>query len=79
MAEIDNKTREEEYRFILDFWSLRKQFYTPEDTDEYWSSLCNSANDLSVKYGNNPYFNSLINACVNDIDRRYRKEKRKRL
>ena len=79
MAEIDNKTREEEHRFILDFWNFRKKFYTPEDQDGYWQELCNAADDLAVKYGYNAYFNNLINVCVNDIDRRYRKEKRKRL
>ncbi len=78
MSEIRNKEREEEHKFILDFWSFRKKFYVPEDNDEYWESLCNDANNLAVKYENNEYFNQLIVCCVNDIEGRYRKEKARR-
>lgn len=79
MASTQAKEIPEESRFMTDFWNFRKKFYLPESTDEYWESLCNAADDLATKYGYNPYFNNLINVCVNEIDRRYRKEKRKRL
>lgn len=72
MAEIDNKAREEEHRFILDFWNFRKQFYTPEDIDDYWQELVNAADDLSQKYENKKYYQDLIISCCTDIDKRYR-------
>ena len=79
MASVERKDIEQEAQFMSDFWKFRKRFYIPEKSDEYWESLCNAADDLAAKYGYNPYFNNLISVCVNDIDRRYRKEKRKRL
>ena len=79
MASVERKDIEQEAEFMSDFWKFRKKYYIPEGSDEYWESLCNASDNLAVKYGNNPYFNNLINVCVNEIDRRYRKEKRKRL
>lgn len=72
MAEIDSKSREEEHRFILDFWNFRKKFYLPESTGKYWQELVNAADDLSRKYGNKKYYQDLIIACCTDIDKRYR-------
>ena len=78
MASVERKDIEQEAEFMSDFWKFRKKYYIPEKSDEYWEALCSAADDLAVKYGYNPYFNNLINVCVNEIDRRYRKEKRKR-
>lgn len=75
MAGVNARDIPIESRFMTDLWSLRKQFYIPEEPDSFWEKLCNAADDLYNKYPSE-YFEKLIIACVMDIDKRFRSNRR---
>lgn len=75
MSEVLAKDIPIEQQFMTDFWKFRKKYYIPENSDNYWSDMCNSADALSDKYGRNQYMTDVIMACVNDFERRYRRIK----
>lgn len=75
MSEVLAKDIPEEQQFMKDYWIFRKQYYNPEDSDDYWSKVCSSADNLYNKYGEKEYFKKIILACLDDLDKRY-KEKR---
>ena len=39
-----------EFKFMTDYFKFIQKFYTPEDKDEYWSSLLEEGNKLHDKY-----------------------------
>ena len=39
-----------EYDLFNDFWKIVKEYNIPEDTDEYWTGLINSADEFAKKY-----------------------------
>lgn len=75
MSEVLAKDIPIEQQFMTEFWRFRKKYYIPENSDNYWSDMCNSADALSDKYGRNQYMTDVIMACVNDFERRYRRIK----
>ena len=59
-----------ESEMMNDFWKFRKDFYYPEDSDDYWNQIMESANTLSKKY-NSEYMDQLLLVCVNEIEQRF--------
>lgn len=76
MASISSNEIPEEYRFMGEFFNLRKKYYTPEDNDEYWEQLILESNELAKKYNTN-YFTELILCMVDDIEKRFRGKPKK--
>lgn len=82
MASIIGKDIPVESQFMKDYWRFRKEFYIPEQDDDYWRSLDEAANKLVYEYDpeviKNPnkksYFKEIVLACVSEIESRFRKE-----
>lgn len=53
---------------INEIWHFLKTFYEFEDTDEYWSRLHATANELS---GKSILMDMFILCCVEDIEKRF--------
>lgn len=75
MAGVSAKDIPIESRFMTDLWAFRKRFYVPEEPDSFWEKLCDEADDLYNKYPSE-YFEKLIIACVMDIDKRFRSDRK---
>lgn len=76
MAAVLGKDIPIESQFMTDYWKFRKEFYIPEDNDEYWKQLHGKANSLAEKYGRESYMEDLIRVCVNNLETRYRRAKK---
>lgn len=82
MASVLGKEIPKESQFMTEYWRFRKQFYIPEDNDEYWNELVNAADSLMHKYDpeliKNPnkksHYKNIVLSCVDEIETRYRKE-----
>ena len=48
-----------EFCFFTEFWMLVQKYYIPEDTEEYWQSLDDNANELAEKY-DDKFFDALL-------------------
>lgn len=68
MAAISDKRKEIESRFMSDYWKIRKEKSTPEDRTDYWEDVVKSLTDLSEKYDRDPYIDTILLACVDDIE-----------
>ena len=51
MAKADFKRGTEEFMMFGDFYNLFKEFWFPEDTDEYWEELIEESEKFYKKYG----------------------------
>lgn len=68
----------EEWQFFQDYYNFRQKFYEPEITEEWFEKLSKEADKMSKKYENTSikeYVKSMILAHLEDIDRRYKREK----
>lgn len=74
MASVTSKDIPTEFQMFGELFNLRKQFYIPEDSDEFWENAMNSFENLYKKYPTE-YCRELVTATVNDIERRYRMER----
>ena len=69
-AAISDARKAIETPFMNDFWALRKAMGEPEDRQEYWSELMNSANSLAEKYNRDPYIVVMLLGCIEDLEKR---------
>lgn len=68
MAQIGETRKSIEAPFMNDYWRFRKEKSTPEDRTDYWDDVVKSLTDLSEKYGMDPYIDTILLACVDDIE-----------
>ena len=73
MASIEATKIPTEQKFMGDFWNFRKSYYSPEESDDYWTALIDAATALSEKY-KIEYLDQMILVCVDDIEQRYKKQ-----
>ena len=66
---IDTEHLKLEKEIMTDYWSFRREWYSMEKTDEYFSGLVQASNVLHEKY-HNDYLDQLILVCADDIERR---------
>ena len=64
----------EEYELFNDFWKLCQSFWVPEDTDEYWKRLHDSA--VAFGNGHGQFAMKLALAYISEMERKM-KEVRK--
>ena len=50
MAGAELKKGTEAWMMYADFWNLIKDFWIPEDNDDYWNQLVNVSNEFAEKY-----------------------------
>jgi len=70
MAEITEARKKMESSFMGDYWNMRKAIAEPEENDEYWNNLLKVTSDMGKKYGNDLYVESVLLACIIDIESR---------
>ena len=75
MASVTAKEIPEEQMFFTDLWNLRKKYYTPEDNDDYWSSMINEFTELRVKYEKVSISYKMILLIMDDLEMRYKENK----
>ena len=75
MASVTAKEIPEEQMFFTDLWNLRKKYYTPEDSDDYWSSMINEFTELRVKYEKVSISYKMILIVMDDLEMRYKENK----
>ncbi|MCD8200493.1 MAG: hypothetical protein LUD47_00275 [Clostridia bacterium] len=51
MASVDANKIPEIKKFMEDLWKMIKDFWEPEDTDEYWRAVVDRVDELVGKYG----------------------------
>ena len=64
-----------EWQMFADYYKIYQDFYTPEDSDEYWKSLVAEADKFYKKY-NTQYAKSIILAYVESRSKIYKKKKK---
>ena len=75
MASVTAKEIPEEQKFFTELWNLRKKYYTPEDNDDYWSSMINEFTELRVKYEKVSISYKMILLIIDDLEMRYKENK----
>ena len=75
MASVTAKEIPEEQKFFTEFWNLRKKYYTPEDNDDYWSSMVNEFTELRDKYDKISISYKMILIVMDDLEMRYKENK----
>lgn len=74
MASVTSKDIPLEFQMFGELVNLRKEFYIPEDSDEYWVKVVASFDALYEKYPTD-YCRDLVLATVKDLESKYRKLK----
>lgn len=67
MAKAEFKRGTEEFMMFADFYNLFKQFWYPEDTDEYWEELMEECDKFYRKY-NSVYAKHLALAIAEALE-----------
>ena len=75
MASVTAKEIPEEQKFFTELWNLRKKYYTPEDNDDYWSSMVNEFTELRDKYDKISISYKMILIVMDDLEMRYKENK----
>lgn len=75
MASVTAKEIPEEQKFFTELWNLRKKYYIPEDSDEYWNSVVNDFTELKDKYRGVSISYRIILLIINDLELRYKEKK----
>ena len=75
MGSVKFEKGSKEFCFFREFWDLIQKYYIPENTDEYWQSLDEDANDLANKY-DDKFFDSLIISFVTEMAKKLEEGKR---
>ena len=57
------------WRDAYTFW---KTNYDGSESDAFWTKLVESADEICKKHGESRFAASLLYACVDDIERRYK-------
>ena len=71
MASVVNKDIPLEFQMFGELFNLRKEYYIPEDNDEYWEKVIAAFENLHERFPTE-YCRDLVIATVNDLDRRYK-------
>ncbi len=75
MASVTAKEIPEEQKFFTELWNLRKKYYIPEDSDEYWNSVVNEFTELKYKYRGVSISYRIILLIIDDLELRYKEKK----
>lgn len=75
MASVTAKEIPEEQKFFTELWNLRKKYYIPEDSDEYWNSVVNDFTELKDKYRGVGISYRIILLIIDDLELRYKEKK----
>ena len=68
MAQIKPDRQQFESAFMSAFWKFRKEVGEPEKSDSYWDALVKKADALAEQFGRDPYTDSMIVLCVDELD-----------
>lgn len=74
MASVTSKDIPLEFQMFGELFNLRKEFYIPEDNDEYWEKVVTFFDTLYEKYPTD-YCRNLALVTVKDFEDKYRKMK----
>lgn len=61
-----------EREYQTDLWVLRKDFYNPEESEQFWSALIEAVDVIHEKYKSD-YVDQMLLVCVDDIEHRFKK------
>ena len=68
---------EAERKFFIDYWDLRKRYYSAENEPEsFWENLVRETDEMSRKYPGK-YQRDLLIALIADIENRAREKKKR--
>ena len=59
-----------EYQFMADFYTFCRDYYEPEQKDEYWKKLVEEATALCNKYDNMDFAVGLVMGFINYTEKR---------
>lgn len=57
-----------EWYMFKDFWRLAQEFYTPEESDEYWKNFIDAADVFYEKHKNIPLAKELALALASTLE-----------
>ena len=66
-----NEQMQTEFSYFGEVWTLFKRNYDVRQSDEYWESLIEAANEIDKRY-NCRLCRDLIKAVLNELDRKGR-------
>lgn len=72
MGRAEGSEIPKESEMMNDFWKFRKDYYWPEDTEEYWDRIMDAADRLSKKH-KSEYMDELLLICVYETEQRFMK------
>lgn len=58
--------------FMSDFWTIVKQFWVTEESDEYWEKMLQTCSDCCNKYENNEFVADTLMGFMNHQDHKHR-------
>ncbi len=67
----DIRRGEKEFNMMADLWRLYKNFYIPEDTDEYWTELIKAGVNFREKY-DSKLADDLLMGIYDELESRYK-------
>lgn len=62
---LDGRRRE----IMAIIYRFRQKYQYPENAQAYWDGLYQDVNNISAKFGGDPFVADLLAACVCDIER----------
>lgn len=66
----DIKKGDWDFELMKDLWNIYKEFYIPEDTNEYWTDINNACMKFVKKY-DSWFAKDLCMAVYDELERRY--------
>ncbi len=67
----DIKKGDWDFELMKDLWNIYKEFYIPEDTNEYWTKLTKARDDFAEKY-KSKFAEDLVMGVYDELERRYK-------
>lgn len=68
MAGVKNNDIKEIFNFMGDFWIMVKDFWIPEDTDEYWQGVKARSDAIIQKYPETRFVEIMIMALEDYLE-----------
>ncbi len=78
MASVTKEAIPEMANFMADFWKFEKEYWIPEDTDEYFDELIAAGDALWFKYNKDALIREYITAYMKSREEKLKHEIQKR-
>lgn len=66
----------DEAAFFQELWAIRKEYYIPEERNEYWDELISKIEDIKNRHPNNAFIEGCLLTLARDCEMRFKDEKK---